>query len=428
MSSIGERSVGSARYSARVSSPWSLEQVQALAPDPASFIAARRVARAVAEAGTDGPVIWGLCQGSGKTPYKTCAEVERQLFKCSCPSRKSPCKHALGLLLAWAEGAFPAGSAPEWAVFPEKKAPVSRTPSAKAVAARQERVAGGVIELRQWLRDQVRHGIAGLDQAGYRHFELMAARLVDAQAPGLASAVRSLASVPSTGEGWEGRLLGQLSLLHLLAGASSMIDDLPPDLADIVRVRVGQSVPTEQVLAGPPVRDAWQVIGIRDSYEERLTVRRVWLIGRETGREALVLSFAAPGQSLPADLIGGTEIDADLCFYPGIRALVAATDGVSLLRPEGRTVAESLRRLTGALAEDPWLEAWPMLLHGSVVPGEPWHIVDPDGEALPLDPRCGDQWRFLAASGGGPAVIAAEWTWAGLIPLAMYVDDDMVLA
>ncbi|WP_162907554.1 SWIM zinc finger family protein, partial [Allorhizocola rhizosphaerae] len=200
-------------------SRWSFEQVQALAPDPASFIAARRLSRTISEAGGDGSVIWGLCKGSGKLPYKTCVEVSRPAFKCSCPSRKSPCKHALGLLLAWVEGAIPDASAPEWAVFPEKRAPATRVPSAKAVAARQERIAGGVQELRQWLRDQVRHGIAGLDQVGYRHFELMAARLVDAQAPGLATAVRSLASVPSKGEGWEGRLLTQLSLLHTLAGA-----------------------------------------------------------------------------------------------------------------------------------------------------------------------------------------------------------------
>nr|WP_279163542.1 SWIM zinc finger family protein [Rhodococcus erythropolis] len=28
-------------------------------------------------------------------------------YKCSCPSRKFPCKHALGLLVEWSEGRVP---------------------------------------------------------------------------------------------------------------------------------------------------------------------------------------------------------------------------------------------------------------------------------------------------------------------------------
>jgi hypothetical protein len=68
-----------------------------------------------------------------------------------------------------------------------------------------------------------------------------------------------------------------------------------------------------------------------------------------------------------------------------------------------------------------------MLLRGSIVPGERWHVVDSEGDALPLDSRCGDQWRFLAASGGAEALIAAEWSWAGLIPLTMFVDGEVIL-
>ena len=46
-------------------------------------------------------------------------------------------------------------------------------------------------------------------------------------------------------------------------------------------------------------------------------VRRVWLRGATTDRAALVLSFAGPGQMFVTDLVPGTAIDADLCFYPG---------------------------------------------------------------------------------------------------------------
>ena len=64
--------------------------------------------------------------------------------------------------------------------------------AAKRAAARAERVARGLDELDQWLCDQIRGGIAGLNKAGYAHFDTVAARMVDAQAPGLAGMLRSI--------------------------------------------------------------------------------------------------------------------------------------------------------------------------------------------------------------------------------------------
>jgi hypothetical protein len=299
---------------------------------------------------------------------------------------------------------------------------------------RLERVAAGVTELREWLSDQVRHGIAGLDQAGYRHFEQVAARLVDAQAPGLAAAVRRVASVPSSGPGWEQRLLAELALLHLLADAASRVDELPEPLAATVRSRIGQPASSEQVLATEPVRDSWQVVGSRDEAEEQLTSRRVWLLGRETGRAALVLSFAAPGQALPVDLVVGTSVDADLCFYPvaaPLRALVATRHSAPVQCPHPQTaitVGSALDQLTDALAADPWLTGWPMLLRGVIVPGRPWHLVDAEGDALPFDLAAQQCWQLPAAAGGREVTLAAEWSPAGLRPLTMYVDAEVVRA
>ncbi len=62
--------------------------------------------------GVAGDVLWGLCAGSGKNPYQTIVDLSGPAYKCSCPSRKFPCKHALGLLLNWANGSVPEESAP----------------------------------------------------------------------------------------------------------------------------------------------------------------------------------------------------------------------------------------------------------------------------------------------------------------------------
>ncbi|WP_211273319.1 SWIM zinc finger family protein, partial [Streptomyces hirsutus] len=87
---------------------WTADQVLALAPDTASRRAGSRLGAAGpwSGAGSSGEgALWGLCKGSGSKPYRTVvdlADVSGPAYECSCPSRKFPCKHALGLLLLWA--------------------------------------------------------------------------------------------------------------------------------------------------------------------------------------------------------------------------------------------------------------------------------------------------------------------------------------
>src|SRR5215472_7774058 len=94
------------------------DQVLALAPDAPSLKAARSLAvpRVWSGLGRDERAIWGACQGSAKDPYLTQVDWQGPAFKCSCPSRKFPCKHGLGLLLLLAEqpGVFRESEEPEW--------------------------------------------------------------------------------------------------------------------------------------------------------------------------------------------------------------------------------------------------------------------------------------------------------------------------
>ena len=301
---------------------------------------------------------------------------------------------------------------------------------------RAARVAAGLDDLERWLRDQVRGGLAGAELEGYARFEQPAARLVDAQAPALASSVRRLASVAGSPD----RLLTELGLLRLLVAGYRGIDRLPTDLAATVRSRVGFPVATDDVLAGPRVRDVWAVVAVSETFDERLTVRRSWLFGTATGRPALVLTFVAPGQSVPADLVLGTAVDADLCFYPGavpLRAIVALRHAspTSFPTPPGAVdVSACLASYAKALAAEPWLERWPVVLADVMVAadGAPagragrWYLLDGAGEALPIEPAGGPPWRLVAAAGGGPVTVAAEWAPGGLRPLTAWVYGRLV--
>ncbi|MGM1047971.1 MAG: SWIM zinc finger family protein [Bacillota bacterium] len=65
----------------------------------------------------DKVVLFGTCAGSGSSHYQPSADFaipEKPVMRCTCPSRQFPCKHVLGLLYAYADGAaFTPGVVPE---------------------------------------------------------------------------------------------------------------------------------------------------------------------------------------------------------------------------------------------------------------------------------------------------------------------------
>ncbi|WP_280340182.1 SWIM zinc finger family protein [Nocardia neocaledoniensis] len=419
--------------------PWTEEQVRALAPDASSLAAARKLAGRWRETGADGSAVWGLCQGSGAKPYQTVVDLAGPAYKCSCPSRKFPCKHALSLLLAWSGGAVPDREAPadfaaEWlagraakAAAPAKAKP-STTPSQATVEQRRARVSAGLTELEVWLTDQIRTGLAQTDRS-FAAYEAIAARMVDAQAPGVAATLRRLPAAMMSTEHWPELLLREYARLHLLVLAHRGIDALPEPLRAGVRTHVGYPTHAETVLAEPAVRDRWQVLGMRVSEEERLHTRRTWLRGRGGGRWAVLVehSFGSPNFTgeVPAP---GHEVDADLHFYPGaapLRVQWGARHGV----PEpfttvpaigGNTIGDALDAYAAALGADPWLRAWPAVL-AEVVPvldEHGWQLVDAEGTALPLPPGV-RPWRLIAVSGGHPVTVTGEWRADGFDPISV---------
>ena len=421
-----------------------------LAPDASSLRAAQPLASVrswpvtgAADGSTlEGGTLWGECRGSAATPYRTVVDLSGPAYRCSCPSRKFPCKHALALMLLWSEGAIgPDGDLPDWAAgwlatrsarqtatnteAKDPKPPADPAAAQRRADQREARVAAGLAELDRWLCDQVREGLAASQRSEYRHWDDIAARMVDAQAPGLAERLRALASVPHSGPGWEGRLLEEYAMTRLLVTAFRDLDKLPPPLRDTVRSRIGFTVRQADLLArAVPVRDRWHVLARRDLDQDRIQTRRVWLRGRRTGRPALVLSFAAAGQSLDASLRVGAETDADLTFYPGVvplRALVTARrDTVPGGTPPGTTATGLLDGYAAALGQDPWLETWPVVLEATPARAPLPCLRDAAGDAVALHPAAGDCWPLFALSGGRPLTVAGEWTPRGLWPLTAW--------
>jgi uncharacterized Zn finger protein len=89
-----------------VAERWDRVRVLALAPDAPSQRAAQSLTsgRAWSLTGAAGPgALWGECRGSAAAPYRAVIDLSGPAYRCSCPSRKFPCKHVLALLLLWAD-------------------------------------------------------------------------------------------------------------------------------------------------------------------------------------------------------------------------------------------------------------------------------------------------------------------------------------
>ncbi len=417
----------------------------ALAPDASSSKAGLKLAAPEpwSGAGCTDSAVWGECQGSGKRPYQTVIELAEPAYKCSCPSRKFPCKHALGLLLLWSDGAIPDAGAPadfaaEWlaartsrrqGAAQREATPKDPARAARTAAQRTESVAGGVAELRLWLVDQVHSGLAGFDAAAYERVDPLARRLVDAKAPGIATRVRRLPEAV-VGAGWPDRLLRELGLLWLLARSHDRLDALPDRAATAVRRHAGYPIATADVLAGPAETDDWTVLGSTETEEDRITTRTTWVRGAGTSRWAAILDFKAPGgPPLPLRPPIGATVRGPLAFYPdGLRALPTGDLG-----PAAPAPAPSPTDCAGARADraahcaaDPWRTTVPVLIQGRPAAAEQPHLVDDAGTAVPLTVSDEGWWLLLATSGGTPVTVAGLLGTDALEPLSVIAASEVI--
>jgi hypothetical protein len=496
---------------------WTQDRVLDLAPDSAAASAAQGLTNArkwggmgvsscgagSAAGGGNAPgprALWGECQGSGKSPYQVRidltgptdphdphephdphpheahqpppAQPHGPTFKCSCPSRKFPCKHGLALLLMYARGEIKPGEPPQWvqewlksrddraqkvAERPKTSTEGTADPKAQArrAAERENKVAAGLNELELWLRDLITHGFAaargsavarqigpGSTGNSALRADSIAARMVDAQAPGLARMLRELEAAAASGDagvprhgtagldGWQYATLEHIGRLHLLASAQRRLERFPDDVQADVRAAIGWTMQKEEVLARPGTSDQWLVIARAVEHEDRLRIQRTWLWGIESNRPALVLDFAVGPVGLDGSLVVGTAIDAEVVYFPSAapqRALVKAGSPARALPealPGANTLDESLARFAQVLARCPWREGTllsvrnvvPVLVDGDLI------IVDAAARALPVSRRFRRNWRLLALSGGHPVHLFAEWDGRQLLPLSLVAE------
>src|SRR4051794_18062633 len=357
-------------------SRWNLAAVEKAAPDAAALAAARKLAAPGpwSETGSTETLVWGKCQGSGKTPYQVSIDLTGPAYRCTCPSRKFPCKHALALLLLWVRGngtiadlERPAGFAGEWAQ--QRAAPTERPartrasvdPAARArrQAERMALMTAGMDDFALWLADLVRGGTAQARRQPWAWWDAAAGRLVDAQLPGLADRVRTIGSELSGRADWADHLLAHLGRWWTAVRAWQRWDELDDRTRADLRTYVGWPRASEEVRAGETTSDSWLVLGAHRSDDGRLQQQRTWLRGRTSGQVVQLLDSAAGGATLPIARLAGSVFDATLALYPGSppqRALIVddpVVHDVPAAPPQGGTLEDALADLVAAWADNP---------------------------------------------------------------------------
>lgn len=438
-----------------------IEQVKSLAPDPGSLKSGQGLAdaRHWVSLGRNDVALWGECKGSGKEPYKVRVDLIHMGYGCSCPSRKFPCKHSLGLMLlsASASNKITENMPPPWVSEwlekrQERKAKTDKKAQSKEAtpesdterqkdaarrAAKREKLAdAGIASLEKWLEDFARVGLASAQSAPPSFWNDQAARMVDSQLPGVARLIREMASLPGARLNWADVLLLRLARLHMLVNAYRRLDDLPVETQQDVRGLLGWSVNQDDLIASVQgVRDDWLVLYSQTELDDKTNLRTQvnWLWGQNEKRIALILNFAHQSQPMDASLMQGLVLHGELVYFPGAYPLRATfkTKTVVDIRivPHGYgNVREMLDHFASTIGCNPWLDEFPVVLE-KVIPlhlNEGWIIKDVQGTILPLPASHPSAWDFFALGGGHPLTIFGTWDGFTFTPLTAWESERLV--
>ena len=388
-----------------------VQAVESVAPDQASLKAAAKLMKPakwplLAEE-LNGNLMWAECQGSGANPYRVAVDKSDLGYKCTCPSRKFPCKHGLALMWFKAEGnvTFQGGTPPEWVlewVGRRRKKPNAKTtktapnkknlsaakrveanaapdPKAKArkLAAAKNRAAkteasmvAATLELDQWIEDQLRTGLSGLLESLTDRCRKIAARLVDGKAGSLAGRLDEMPSriLAYPTEFRADILLSELNKLVLLS--KSFRDN--PKAPDLRRL-IGTTETRQQILENSEalhVKSTWEFLGEQViTRRDGLVAQYSWLLNLEDHpqRFGLLLDFfpASAGKRGGAANVG-EQYEAELIFYPDaspLRAVVGARgDGLKILKPWPEAPQPPLSTYRDTLHAAPWTLSAPIQL------------------------------------------------------------------
>lgn len=435
----------------------------ALAPSPDTYDAGVQLARtsqfSELRRTADEQLVFGLCAGSGATPYAVSADfvTDPPTGRCSCPSRKRPCKHVLGLLVVHARapasfvvGELPADLAEKRAksadkaekaaspVKPKKPKVVNKAAEEKKARAQLD----GLDVAQKVLTDLATTGLGALDEAGREALQVRAREVADFHLPGVALGLRRLALALAVAGDAEARMA---PCARLVAKLSTMVRK--------GRAVLGQRIDGEETTAGEAdafveelLGKVWQLTELREKgfvlenaslvelayerFEDEAREEQVetsWLLELGSGeihRDCAYVPLRRVGKDAAKQNHEGVVSVPDAAIYPGlgnrrvrwdagaesVRPLDAAARAAMVARaqPVAAAVSAYTTQLKNLLAPDERVALVQVAKLGRV--GETLMLEDPAGGRLAFseDARSAPALRVLELIGwpsGAQAIV-----------------------
>lgn len=446
---------------------WTDEKITALAPNDSTERRGRTLANSSKwnYVATNYEAIWGECKGSGSQPYLVQINLNGPKFKCSCPVRKPPCKHILGLFFLFAKSSavFKYQAPPElvnnWLVRQQpatsntvlEKAPqLIKTEEAlkKAKQAKEKRwqqritlMANGIDELELWLMDIVRQGIANTDIQKSSFWNQAAAKMVDAKLPRISTYLKETHQLIIQHQDWSELVVARLGELYLWVESFKKRTQLAPNLQEELYRTLGKTIKKADLIENnPATKDKWLVLGKKEGVDiEGRNYRRIWLQGQSSKKQALILDFAFGNIGYEQQYIVGDLLDGKLVYYSLAypqRAVfidfVSANIHEKIDIQSCTTITDLLNNYSQAIAQNPWLSTLPAALsnvRAFMNDNNELQLRDQNNCLLPLA-AIDEQivWKILSVSGGHPIHLFGEWNGLNFEPLSMFNETNGLIS
>lgn len=390
---------------------------------------------------------------SRESAYIIALDTTRHQLYCSCPFFPKPCVHALALSDLFRQkghAAFPeVAEQPAWleallsgkpahshstGTDPEKRAERQE----KTRFERLERAQNGFDDLETWLYDTARRGLATVVSEEPAAFDQLATRAADASMTGLSRSLRLLSRIPANAPDWTAKATEAVAQVYLAVRAFRNRDLLPEALLYDLQNFIGINFKKEEVLlSGERISDIWAIQGAcTEALEDKLQVRRTWLLGAQSGRTALLLDFSFGNEGFSPGFPPGSIQQGTLVFYP------SAFPQRALPVEDFREIPKKVEKMPGyedmesflhayaaALAVQPWLPHFAgAILHirMQVEKNGQFSATDIHGKSLPLSASEQTGWSLLALSGGHPIDLFGEWNGTKFKPLSAVYGNRLI--
>ncbi len=411
---------------------WSYERLLNYAPDSRTLSQARGLffAKRWKLLEGNGAFLWGEYETIHGHQYKAFVRLEPPLFRCSCKSRRRPCKHSLALVLLFLNRPdvwVVKEEIPEWAALyiQHKEAP---NPPKINVSQQEKRIQlmdQGVAELEKWLLNIIQQGLAQFTNPA--DWENIAARMVDAKLGAIARRLRYCTTL-FLNEEWLDPITKEVGSLYLFVRAWQQKSTLTKPQKQTLLQAAGWSIRKDTILQNTAVKDNWLVLGLTTGMEDKLTFRRTWLRGEQSKKIALILDFSYGNRGFEDHWVLGSVLNGALVFYPGNAAIRAVFKNYQSSREpyDFKAGYQNLNELgdgySQTLAVSPWLQTFPCLLN-DVYPTFnkktlSFTLWDKEGQGVPMNTTAA-AWQFLSISGGQPITVFGEYNGHVFTPLSI---------